>query len=168
MGVSLPSDLVVDVMRNADPSRLKGAVAKLQSIGGTAEGVSSFASVLEGPQRQWAVGWDSLFSQPAATETSTPASSFQAGDPYVGFEQMVLRNMLEQLLPDAGSGAFGTGTSAEIWRSLAADQLAHVYSQAGGIGIGPMLAEQDTSRLAQSPEGQWPYFSTSQIRAFTG
>ena len=32
MGVSLSSDLILDVMRNADPERLKGATAKLESL----------------------------------------------------------------------------------------------------------------------------------------
>lgn len=166
MGVSLPSDLIVDVMRNADPSRLKGAVTKLQSMGGTSDNGISFASVLEAQPERWAGGVESLFS-PVSTAAASPASS-STGDAYAGFEQMVLRSLLEQLLPDAESGAFGTDTSAAIWRSLAADQLANVYAQAGGIGIGSMLNEQDTPVSAQSAEKQWPYFRTSEIRAFTG
>ena len=168
MGVSLPSDLVVDVMRNADPSRLKGAVARLQSMGGASDGDTSFASVLAAQPEQWGSGVDSLFSSAGAAAGAPPVSSPDAGNVYAGFEQMVLRNLLEQLLPDAGSGAFGNGTSAAIWRSLAADQLANVYAQAGGIGIGTMLAEQDAQGSAQAAEKQWPYFKTSEIRAFTG
>ncbi len=164
MGVSLPSDLVVDVMRNADPSRLKGAVARLQSMGGAADGDTSFASAVAAQPEQWGSGVNSLFSSADAARVSSP----DGGSVYAGFEQMVLRNLLEQLLPDAGSGAFGTGTSAAIWRSLAADQLANVYAQAGGIGISSMLAGQDAQGSHQTAEKQWPYFSTSEIRAFTG
>lgn len=166
MGVSLPSDLVVDVMRNADPSRLKGALAKLQSLGGPADGETSFASVLAAQPERWGKGVNSLFSPAGTPASAPPAASAEAGSAYAGFEQMVLRNLLEQLLPDAGSGAFGNGTSAAIWRSLAADQLANVYAQAGGIGT--MLAEQDAQGSAQAAEKQWPYFNTSEIRAFTG
>jgi len=168
MGVSLPSDVVVDVMRNADPSRLRGAVAKLQSMGGSEDNGVSFASVLQAQPEQWGDGAENLFSPIKTSVSPMAAATSDAGGTYAGFEQMVLRNMLEQLLPDAGSGAFGAGPSAAIWRSMAADQLADVYAKAGGIGIGSMLAEQDTSGRAQSAEGQWPYFSTSEIRTFTG
>ena len=165
MGVSLPSDLIVDVMRNADPSRLKGAVANLQSMGGPTDSGTAFASVLEAQPERWGEGVESLFS-PVSTAVAPESSA--SGNAYAGFEQMVLRNLVEQLLPDAESGAFGTGTSAAIWRSMAADQLASVYAQAGGIGIGSMLAQHEAPGLAQAPEKQWPYFTTSEIRAFTG
>lgn len=166
MGVSLPSDLIVDVMRNADPSRVKGAVAKLQSLGGPAEGGTSFVSVLEAQPHPWGGSAGSLFSP--VSPAAVPGSTSEAGSAYAGFEQMVLRNLLEQLLPDAESGAFGTGPSAAIWRSLAADQFANVYAQAGGVGIGSMLAEQEPPGVTQPAEQQWPYFDTSEIRAFTG
>jgi len=32
MAVSLPSDLIVDVMRNADPARLSAATARLHAL----------------------------------------------------------------------------------------------------------------------------------------
>lgn len=166
MGLSLPSDLVADVMRNADPSRLEGAEAKLRSVG-TGSGIS-FASVMKAQPEQWGGGVDSLFSHGPTVVNFQFASSSEAAGTYAGFERMVLRNMLEQLLPEAGSGAFGAGTSASIWRSLAADQLANVYAQAGGIGVASMLSEQDTSNVIESGENQWPYFSASEIRAFIG
>lgn len=166
MGVSLPSDLIADVMRNADPSRLKGAVANLQSMGEPTDSGTAFASVLEAQPERWGGGMESLFSPVSTAVTSPDAPASR--NAYAGFEQMVLRNLLEQLLPAAESGTFGTGTSAAIWRSMAADQLASVYAQAGGVGIGSMLAQHEAHGLAQAPTMQWPYFSTSEIRAFTG
>ena len=81
---------------------------------------------------------------------------------------MVLRNLLEQLLPASESGSFGTGPSAGVWRSIAADQLANVYAQGGGLGISSMLEAHDQPVSKEVVGEQWPYFSATAIRAFTG
>lgn len=146
MAVSLSSDLVADVMRAADPARLASAQAKLASTGGDA--TADFAAVLN----------------PIPARAATAAT---ATDPYQGFERMLLRNMFETLLPQESSGAFGGGPSAGVWRSLAADQLAGVYSDAGGIGIARMLRGPEQEGGGQE-QGAWPYFSTGKIEAFTG
>jgi hypothetical protein len=79
---------------------------------------------------------------------------------------MLLRNLFEALLPDTESGAFGSGPSAGVWRSMAADQMASVYTEAGGTGIARILEERSGSISAQ--QGQWPYFRAGQISDFTG
>ena len=147
MGVSLPSDLIVDVMRSADPARLERATAKLQSLDGSAPEPRAFATVLERVD--------------AAAPASVPPRGTASG-PFVDFEQMVLRNMFEAMLPAETSGAFGTGPSAGIWHSLAADQLATLHANAGGIGIASDLAEGAVI------ERQWPYFTTDKIEAYAG
>lgn len=84
---------------------------------------------------------------------------------YRGFERLVLRNLFETLLPGEESGSFGEGPSAGVWRSMAADQLAGVYSEQGGIGIARMVSD-NTSTLRR--EGQWPYFSQGAISTVKG
>jgi hypothetical protein len=159
MGLSLPSDIVLDVMRNADPVRLSSATSKLQAIG--AEGSSSdFAGVLSTAEGQAPLSLPVGDAAPARSASGAAAQ-------HVEFERMVLRNLLESLLPDAASGVFGTGPSAGVWRSLAADQLAGLYAESGGIGIARTLSVETVS----SPEVkdlQWPYFSSERIEAFSG
>jgi hypothetical protein len=93
-------------------------------------------------------------------------SGASAQGAYVDFERMVLRNLLESLLPTSESGAYGAGPSAGIWRSLAADQLAGLYAGSGGIGIAETLsAGKDRDGSSQ---GGWPYFATDKIEAFSG
>ena len=152
MGVSLPSDLIVDVMRSADPARLERATAKLQSIDASSPEPRAFANVLDRVD--------------VSTRTSAPSRGEAAG-PYVEFEQMVLRNMFEAMLPAETSGAFGSGPSAGIWRSLAADQLAALHARNGGIGIAAGLAAGEGHEGAVM-EREWPYFSTDKIEAYAG
>lgn len=157
MAVSLPSDLIVDVMRNADPARLRSAAEALQNLQPPDKELRAFAAVLDhaGP------------ALPDSEVDKTPSRGIgdTSRDPHVEFERMVLRNLFESLLPSSDSGAFGTGPSAGVWRSLAADQLAGVYADAGGIGIAATL---ESSAGGGKAAAQWPYFSMTKIEAFTG
>lgn len=160
MAVSLPSDLIVDVMRNADSSRRGAAVARLRSLGET-----DFASAVDGIARAAPV------QEVVAASFASPALSSSPGrvkhmagnvEAYRGFEHMVLRNLFESLLPEEKSGAFGGGPSAGVWRSMAADQLAGVYAAGGGVGIARMLASGSQKAVPQ-PAVQWPYFALNSI-----
>jgi hypothetical protein len=173
MAVSLPSDLIMDVMRNADPSRVNTVTAKLQDLGGERRIAKDFANLLDGihgvhMQNASAVdSADGRHGLAASPTLSGVAAHRVAPDPFVDFERMVLRNLLESLLPDAQSGTFGTGPSAGVWRSMAADQLAGLYASNGGIGIAGTLAGGDDG-LAAGGDAQWPYFTTEGIKAFAG
>ena len=165
MAVKLPSDLIVDVMRNADPARQRAAVAKLEALSGSQDQV--FAGILDasagvgpGPVED-TLQTGSLASVSPSQQTGTAAVAYQ------GFERMVLRNMFETLLPNEESGAFGEGPSSGVWRSLAADQLAGVYAKTGGIGIANTLASAQ-QKDAPVQQAQWPYFSLGKINSFSG
>lgn len=169
MAVRLPSDLVFDVMKNADPVRQKTALAKLQSAGD--DSVLGFTEAMKGIQKQLGMPWPSrgmvadgslLTASPGATPQGVDRSSA-----YQGFERMVLRNLFETLLPDEKSEAFGVGPSAGIWRSMAADNLAEIYTESGGIGLTAMLSSSGEENGPRR-EAQWPYFSMSQIGTVRG
>jgi len=157
MAVSIPSDLVLDVMRNADPVRKAAAEAKLKSASDRHE--SQFAGIVERLDR---------LPEKGLPEGISPVSGNDKRDPTFGsFERMVLRNLFETLLPDEESGSFGTGPAAGVWRSMAADQLAGAYSEAGGIGIAEVLSRQSNSAGLRR-ESQWPYFGMQKIWSFLG
>lgn len=167
MAVSIPSDLIVDVMKAADPSRLKQATLSLSPDGeqGSPDKVG-FPSMLASTQ-----GTACVTIEPVSG-VAAPQASDQTDATRQGFEQMVWRNLYETLLPDGQSGVFGGGPSAGIWRSMAADQLATVASQSsslsllGGLG-GPSQSATEQVANGSSPSG-WPYFSSAQIRGFVG
>ena len=167
MAVSLPSDLVVDVMRNADPARRSAATAKLSSVGESTGG--QFASEFENLQAPKSNSREALVELVPSILPRASSSLAQQPDGresvYQGFERLVLRNLFEALLPGEETGSFGGGPSAGVWRSMAADQLAVVYSESGGIGIAKSV-NGDESSLRR--EAQWPYFSKDTISTFRG
>lgn len=161
----LSSDLIIDVMRNADPARQKAAVARLESISVQQE--DGFAHILDtaaGPSTGPGVPAShsvTLASQSLSQLTADPNGAYQ------GFERMVLRNMFESLLPTEESRAFGQGPSSGVWRSLAADQLAGIYAKTGGIGLAATLASAK-QKDGPAQMTQWPYFSLARISSFPG
>lgn len=164
MSVTLPSDLVADVMRSADPARRDAAIARLDA----AKQEQDFASQLDGvATRDFRT--TSLVSPPSAGSIAAPPATRGQGktEAYLGFERMVLRNLFETLLPDQASGAFGGGPSAGVWRSMAADQLAGVYAKDGGIGIARML-ERNSAAPGPRLVSQWPYFQLDALGGFKG
>lgn len=153
MAVSIPSDLVLDVMRNADPVKLRKAVAAFEAP--STDPSSSFAQVME----QTGAG----FALPAPA-LSFPQQNVETSDNVAArnFERMVLRNLFEPMMPSAESGAFGEGPSAEIWRSLAADEFAGAAAKSGQFGIASLISAPKESGQ------QWPYFKTGPITSFAG
>lgn len=167
MAVSLPSDLVADVMRNADPMRRTAAAARLQSLG---NGGAAFAAAVDASQPLRASVATHVAAQGLEARQSHGVTRAAEGKSatYRGFEQMVLRNLFESLLPAEDSGTFGSGPSAGVWRSMAADQLATVYADKDGLGIARMLASAQpgsaTPGFAPQHAAQWPYFSLHPLR----
>ena len=162
MAVHLPSDLVADVLRNADPSRREAAVSRLRSM--VTNPASGFAGVVEAAGTHLsgqAVNVADEGVQGAGSQR-VQAGGQNDARAYRGFEQMVLRNLFESLLPNEESGAFGDGPSAGVWRSMAADQLAGVYTNSGGIGLQAMLAPVGGQHGPRREAG-WPYFSVGGI-----
>lgn len=163
MAVDIPSDLVFDVMQAADPARLKQVVARLapQPHDGIAP-AASFAGVLA----------DAGASPPEHAGATPPAAL--AADETVarqGFEQLVWRNLYEVMLPAENSGVYGEGIGADVWRSMAADQLAAVSATSGRSELIPGLEHRVTGAAADVPlqaAAGWPYFVTGAIRSYAG
>lgn len=164
MAVSLPSDLVADVIRSADPARRQAAARRLESFG---EGESAFAAAIDQSAPLGAIQGGQEVALASEHGLSGTRHGMAVDQPKVfrSFEQVVLRSLFETLLPESESGAFGGGPSAGVWRSMAADQLAGVYAESGGIGIARMLASQ-ASNSSPGREEQWPYFRLQPLKAF--
>lgn len=154
MAVSIPSDLIVDVMRSADPQRVKLAVARLQN------GATSPAGPTPPPLQTFADFMPPLKLAPDVASDAAKSSSARAG-----FEKMVISNMLENILPRASSGVFGEDSAGSIWRSMFSDSLADAYAKQGGLGIADLVS-RDAAAATPDTGKQWPYFKLPALRSF--
>ena len=115
MAISPPGDIVLDVIRAADPQKVQAARAQLQRIAQSAATAESFAA------------------EPAAS--SAPPSGDKADSAFQQFEAMVLGTFFQSMLPEDSSAVYGEGLSGEMWKSILAQHLGEAVSQRGGIGI---------------------------------
>ncbi|MFB2549641.1 rod-binding protein [Ensifer soli] len=138
MAISPPSDLVLDVVRAADPTQVQEAQAKLKankaafeatSLADAGNGFASAVSLLGGNK-----GTASL------SDISNRTEAPKIPEVYRKFEAMVLQNFVKSMLPSDSEGIYGKGTAGDMWKSMMADQLGAALAEGDGIGIAARLS----------------------------
>jgi flagellar protein FlgJ len=148
MAISPPSDIVLDVLNNADPSKLEVAQTRLKSGFAVAEAKRLANS-------------DASFD--ANLRTDAVADSFklkhrlegvekkEVPETYRKFEAMVLQNFIKTMLPDSDE-VYGKGASGEIWKGMMAEEIANEIAREGGVGIAERLLENGPTKLKDKVE----------------
>lgn len=116
MALANAGDLILDVVRAADPSAAEAARAKLAAFS-TKAGAATFdasANVAD--------------AAAAGARKTTPEA-------FVRFEAMVLQSFIQTMLPKDNEAVYGAGMAGEMWQSMLAEQLGTTMAQRGGIGI---------------------------------
>lgn len=148
MAISPPSDLVLDVLRAADPASVQEAQAKLKSNRASFE-ATSLADAGNGFNT--AVG---ILNRDSSGATAGSAATTGVGggkaipETYRKFEAMVLQNFVKSMLPADSEEIYGKGTAGEIWRGMMAEQIGEVIAKGGGIGIAASLAKDNDKKDA--------------------
>lgn len=148
MAISPPSDIVLDVLNNADPSRLEVAQAQLKAGQATAE-ARRLAST------------DASFDAALRTDGTSDAYKLkhrldgvekkEVPETYRKFEAMVLQNFIKSMLPESDE-VYGKGASGEIWKGMMAEKIAEEIAKDGGIGIADGLVDNGTISLKDKRE----------------
>jgi peptidoglycan hydrolase FlgJ len=132
VSISPVSDIVFDVAMAADPAKYHAAAAKLLT-GRASVSSNCFDLVLRNTSANMPHNANS-FTAPslaAAKPLNPPDKAVKA---YKGFEQLVLKNLVETLLPKNSSVLFGSSTAGEVWRSMLADHLASEIGKTVELG----------------------------------
>lgn len=142
MAITPPSDLVLDVVRAADPTQVQEAQAKLKSNRASFEATSLAEA---GAGFQAAVG--TILNRDSAGATASSIAVSAVGSKGVPehlrkFETMVLQNFVKSMMPTESEQVYGEGTAGEMWRGMMADQLGEALGKGGGIGIAEALAKK--------------------------
>lgn len=139
MAINPPSDIVLDVVNAADPSRLEMAQAKLRA-GQAAQDAQRLASTDR--------SFDATLAKDHLRENVklNAADKKQIPESYRKFEAMVLSNFLKSMMPDSDE-IYGKGATGEIWKGMMAEQLANEISRKGGIGIAEKLTENGSTAI---------------------
>ena len=137
MALNLPSDLVLEVARAADPAAAQSATSRLMRLGSVAAGQGDEFSQLVNGLKSPAAPLDKT-QPPLAPEIGSQSGTARASTStqvYRQFEALVLQNMFEMMMPQDTEGIFGKGTAGEMWKSMLAQQIGEQVAKADGSRI---------------------------------
>ncbi|MCB5202675.1 rod-binding protein [Neorhizobium sp. T786] len=144
MAISPPSDLVLDVVRAADPAEVQEAQAKLKA-NKAAFAANSLAEVGAG----FGAALDIISTPGTKAGLGNPEPSkgvAKMPDEYRQFEAGILQNFVNSMLPSDSEQVYGKGSAGEFWKSMMAEQIADGMSRNGGIGIAEQMFSQALAR----------------------
>ena len=120
MAISPPGDIVLDVVRAADPEGVAAARTRLASMANRVSASEGFQAL------------DSVAGNLRAA-SSKPKDA--ASEAFTKFEAVILQNFIQTMLPKDTTSVYGEGLSGEMWQSMMAEKLADAVAANGGIGI---------------------------------
>jgi peptidoglycan hydrolase FlgJ len=144
VAISPPSDLVLDVVKAADPTQVAAAQATLKanranflasSLAAKGDGFENAVSILN------QAGSRSGIANSRGTENKAeiPAT-------YRQFEAVVLQNFVKNMMPTDAEAVYGKGNAGEMWKSMMAEQIGATISERGGIGIAEQIYSETLAR----------------------
>ncbi len=144
MAISPPSDIVLDVASAADPAQVRAATERLARLaadpGASAAGFSEAlaaakkASVASTPTTPFTSSLG-LASARDSIVNAAPRDKMKA---YQKFEAVLLQNFVEAMLPKDPE-LFGDKNTADIYRSMMAEQFANQLAKSGSFGIAKQI-----------------------------
>ena len=147
MAISPPSDLILDVVRAADPSDVAAAQATMKanraafaatSLADKGNGFDNAVTILNG-----AASKAKLDHASAKGAGTTP-------EVYQKFEAVILQNFIKEMLPEDSEAVYGKGNAGSIWKSMMAEQIGNVMSERGGVGIADQMYSESLAARRDS------------------
>jgi len=147
VAISVISDLVMDVVRAADPQEVQVAQEKLKankaafaatSLADAGKGFGAAVDMLDGASSKAGLG-----------DTNIRSARTEIPETYRKYEASVLQTFVANMLPKDSEEVYGKGNAGEIWKSMMAEQFADTISRNGGVGIAEQ-AYKDALRKAES------------------
>lgn len=148
MSIQTATDLILDVVRAADPAVAQKAEAMLEAASVRKADAAARTPAFE---RQLLASSDPSALPVSRAMDALEARADSAGhkmvdkteETYRQFEAMILQKFIGSMLPQDSEELYGKGTAGEIWKGMMAEQLGNVLAKGGGIGIADrMLADR--------------------------
>jgi peptidoglycan hydrolase FlgJ len=145
MAIKPSSDIVLEVLKAADPLRAQATTNRLTALGGGSVGAADdFTRVLDATEQ-------SSIERPEATPDLSnmrarlsgvsldEANAQKAARTEIDFEASMLKTFVDAILPKDEADVYGQGTAGDIWKSMFADQIARQIAKSGAFGISKRL-----------------------------
>jgi len=147
VAISPPSDLVLDVVKAANPADVEVAQAKLAAnraafaATSLAENGNGFGATVD--------ALNSAATQAGLGNANTHAAQTKVPQAYRKFEAMVLQNFVKNMLPNSET-LYGKGSAGEIWKGMMAEQLGNTLAKDGGVGIAEKMYKEQVDKMRNS------------------
>ena len=165
MAISPPSDIISDVARAADPTRLQAASRKLTEGASPAEGASFDDAVKAAADRPLMMPGADIYSlRNSLRNDAETANADKVRKAHQDFEAYILQTFVESMLPKDAENTYGKGNAGSIWKSMLAEQIGGQLSKAGGIGI----AERLLDARKHGPSAAGPQVPSQSVNALLG
>lgn len=148
MAISPPSDLVLDVVRAADPQAVQAAQQKLAAnraafaATSLAEAGNGFGAAVDATRN----ATRSAAQSAGLGNATTHVKASDIPKPYKDFEAVFLQNFVKTMLPQDSEEIYGKGSAGEIWKSMQAEQFANAMAAGDGVGVAQQLYAQALQR----------------------
>lgn len=150
------TDVVLEVLSAADPTRASVAAQRLNALAGPNATTASFAADLERAAAPANASTPPVASAPDARShiARTAAAPDKLGQANTQFEAMMLNSFVGELLPKDTGEVFGQGMAGDMWRSMLAEQVSMQIAKSGKLGLARRLfATHEVSAPAEgAPE----------------
>jgi flagellar protein FlgJ len=136
MAIKPSSDIILEVLKAADPLRAQAATQRLAALGAaSADAADDFTKVLDATEQSPVGGLrDRLPGVSLDAANDQKAARVQ-----VEFEASILKTFVDAILPKDETNVYGQGTAGDIWKSMLADQIAKQIAKSGAFGISTRL-----------------------------
>lgn len=146
MSIQTATDIILDVVRAADPAVAQRAEAMLEAASIRKSEQAATTPAFQHQLLASANGSSVSVSAAASIGDAAPDKSLEV---YQRFEAMILQNFVGSMLPKDSEQLYGEGTAGDIWKGMMAEQLGAVLAKGGGIGIAArMMGDRLDAALA--------------------
>jgi len=139
MSFNPKSDVILDVLKAADPSRASVAAERLAAIGVGMAPPADFSASLNEADASIRQSAAAGFANARAHLVQAAGAPIRTRRVETEFEAMAIGPFINEILPKATSGLFGGGAASDMWRSMLADEIARQIAKSGALGLSRRL-----------------------------
>jgi peptidoglycan hydrolase FlgJ len=155
MAFNPSTDVVLEVLNAADPSRASLAAQRLNALASP-----------DAPKADFSADLAKAASQTAAPASLAGAANARSRLPEMPsgpdtlehakteLEAMMLNSFVGELLPKDASNVFGQGTAGDMWRSMLAEQVSLQIAKSGKLGLARRLFATQELQLRNRADNQ--------------
>lgn len=134
MSIQTATDIILDVVKAADPAMAQRAEAMLEAASARK---SERAAATPAFEHQLLASADQSAISVLSDNPAVPDKKLET---YQRFEAMILQSFIGDMLPKDSEQLYGKGTAGEIWKGMMAEQLGAALAKGGGIGIAARMS----------------------------